>query len=51
MARQPRPAGRLLAFLDPRLRCAALVVEAHTYRLGRIIFVTMNPTRGNSSPA
>ena len=50
MARQARPVRRLLAFFDPLLRRAAFVVEPDDRRLGRVMFVTMKPTRGNSSP-
>ena len=38
MARQPRPVRRLLTFLDPLFRRAALVVEVH-YRPARQVHV------------
>jgi len=38
---------RLLAFLDPLLRGAT---QRTTARPGRLRFVTMKPTRGNSCP-
>jgi hypothetical protein len=42
---------RLLAFLDSMLGRAPLVIDRTTARLGRLRFVTIKPTRGNSSPS
>src|SRR5580658_6954931 len=47
---KPRHRDRLLAFLYPLFRRAALVVEAPAARLSSAKLVTTNPTRGNNSP-
>src|SRR5262249_47248351 len=49
-ARQPRPPDRALAFLDPLLARPALVIERNDPLAVRLMFVTMKPTRGYSSP-
>src|SRR5262245_11388763 len=50
VAREARPMGGFLAFLDPLLRRPALIVETDdgSVRPGQV--VTMAPTRGKSSP-
>jgi len=47
---KPRHRDRLLAFLYPLFRRAALVVEAHRRPVVERQLVTTNPTRGNNSP-